>query len=389
MREALGPRTVLGYCTNVHAGSAWDQTRANLLAHAPAVRDAACPGELLGVGLWLSARSARELVEGGELGAVGDLLAAHGLLAYTFNGFPYGDFHRPVVKHDVYEPDWSAPERLRYTQDLVTILDGLLPQGATGSISTLPVGWQTIGADPARLEAARANLRTMAGHLRALEAETGRLIHVDLEPEPGCFLQRAADVVDLFRGLGGGGDITRYLRVCHDVCHAAVMFEDQRAVIGAYDAAGIAVGKVQVSSAVRVAFDELDPGARRAAAEELGAFSEKRYLHQTVVRDPSGRTEFFEDLPEALTQRANDPRGEWRVHYHVPVYLERFGKLLTTRGEITDALEALRGRVEHWEVETYAWEVLPAALRTGSLAEGIARELTWLRDHAAATVPRA
>jgi hypothetical protein len=30
-----------------------------------------------------------------------------------------------------------------------------------------------------------------------------------------------------------------------------------------------------------------------------------------------------------------------------------------------------------WEVETYAWGVLPAALRPDSLAAGIARELQW------------
>ena len=34
MRDALGPGTVLGYCTNVHAGATLGQTLANLETHA-------------------------------------------------------------------------------------------------------------------------------------------------------------------------------------------------------------------------------------------------------------------------------------------------------------------------------------------------------------------
>ena len=44
--------------------------------------------------------------------------------------------------------------------------------------------------------------------------------------------------------------------------------------------------------------------------------------------------------------------------------------------------ELLRG-IKHFEAETYAWEVLPEDLQIGELADGIARELAWLRDLAA------
>ena len=33
-------------------------------------------------------------------------------MPFTFNGFPYGDFHQSVVKHRVYEPTWADAERL-------------------------------------------------------------------------------------------------------------------------------------------------------------------------------------------------------------------------------------------------------------------------------------
>ena len=55
--------------------------------------------------------------------------------------------------------------------------------------------------------------------------------------------------------------------------------------------------------------------------------------------------------------------------------------LETTRDRIGECVHLLRGDgVRHWEVETYAWGVLPDALRCPTLAEGIARELTWFRD---------
>ena len=38
----------------------------------------------------------------------------------------------------------------------------------------------------------------------------------------------------------------------------------------------------------------------------------------------------------------------------------------------------------HWEVETYAWGVLPDKMKQGTLADGIADELRWLLQSVAA-----
>ncbi len=390
MADAPGPGTLLGYCTNVHAGATWPQTRENLLRHAVAVRERLSPGAPLPVGLWLAAPAARDLVASGRVGELRDFLAGNGLRPYTLNGFPWGDFHRPVVKHSVYEPDWSDPARVAYTHDLIAILDCILPAGEAGSISTLPVGWRTLAARPRALEAACRNLVAVGRHLSDLEEKSGRLVHLDLEPEPGCVLERSADVARFFAGRlvaeAHGLDVRRYLRVCHDICHAAVMFEEPGAALAHYDAEGIAIGKVQVSSALRVDFDALGAGERAAAAARLAEFREIRYLHQTVVRGRGGRLAFHDDLPDAFeATRGRPPAGEWRVHFHVPIHLDRVGPLLTTRGEIPATLALLRDReVAHWEVETYAWDVLPGDLRRATLAEGIAEELAWLRKAAAA-----
>jgi hypothetical protein len=376
-----------GYCTNVHAGADLDHTRANLERYALAVKRLASPDAPMGVGLWLSASAARRLVTEGRVGGWAAWLREVGLVPFTLNGFPFGDFHQPVVKHRVYYPTWAEPDRLNYTRDLIAILDGLLPPGLEGTISTLPLAWGNPAPEAAELARMASALRQLAGELARRERETGRQISLCLEPEPGCVLQRSEDVLRFFEEyLLPGQDeapLRRHLRVCHDICHQVVMFEDQAEVLASYRAAGIRVGKVQVSSAVC-----LPPGGsaeeHRAALAQLSEFAEDRYLHQTVIRD-GGRAApvFYEDLPAALTSaHAGQAGSGLRVHFHVPIYLERFGRLEASPWAIRECVSAVAAQADtaHFEVETYAWGVLPPELRQPDLASGIAREMTWFAD---------
>jgi hypothetical protein len=379
---------MLAYCTNVHAGAGLTQTWSNLERYATAVKARYRPGLPMGIGLWLSARAVRDLapVPGKRVGELAAWLREQGLIPFTFNGFPYGDFHQPVVKHQVYRPTWYDASRLAYTRELIRLLDALAPPGVAGSISTLPVAWREPGPTDAQWQRAACHLRQLAQELRQLEDSTGRLIYVCLEPEPGCVLQRGADLIDFCRRwLWPGGDertLRRYIRACHDICHGVVMDEDQAGLMADYRAAGLSVGKVQVSSAVCVPFEGMDPVQKTAAWRQLLGFAEDRYLHQTTIQPATGAAfHFFDDLPAALrwARTPEGARGTWRVHFHVPVYLEAFGLLRTSQGQIEEGLRVCRQLDDppHFEVETYAWEVLPEGLREPDLARGIAREMLW------------
>jgi hypothetical protein len=393
MLNVLGTNTTLGYCTNVHAGATFDEMRSNLLKYAVPVKQRVSPGEPMGVGLWLSADAARYAINNRT--ALADLkswMQGMGLLVYTVNGFPYGNFHEATVKDKVYQPDWTTDERYEYTLTLAKVLAELLPDGGTeGSISTLPLGWPAhsggTDADVHRIKSAAAGqLHNLVHELARLELDTGKHIHIDLEPEPGCILDTAKDVCDFFYQylLDSPDDVSvrGYLRVCHDVCHSAVMFEPQMEAMRAYREARIEIGKVQLSSAVRVPFDEMDFDERGEALAHLKSFEEDRYMHQTCIRQADGRTQYFDDLPEAIASCDNTPTGEWRVHFHVPVYLEQFGPIRTTQNDIAEFIRAIQGDEElhHYEVETYAWNVLPNELQREELADGIADELKWVRD---------
>jgi hypothetical protein len=404
----------VGYCTNVHPGTSLDAVLKNIQAHSVPVRQMLISsgglddGESLGLGLWLSESVAGELREPGNISRLRAKLEEGALLPFTLNGFPQGDFHQKVVKHAVYRPEWWRSERLEYTKSLVDILHSLLPSDVVGSISTLPIAWPTPLITEDQWRKAADNLLSLADYLETLEMKTGRQTVIAIEPEPGCELTDAASLRDFFeRRLltehHSRERVLRYLTVCHDICHSAVMFEDQRQELASYRELGMRVGKVQVSSAVEVVWDGLSEEHRIDLLARLQGFAEDRYLHQTTIsRDRNashpdsfvGRSQFelHEDLP-CLLEKFNNPSsllpsGTWRIHFHVPIFHESIGEFRTTRSHIETCLEILSDKhfedgffTGHFEIETYAWSVLPSKLRRDSLAEEVAAEFSWLLPH--------
>lgn len=386
-----------GYCTNVHAGTEMESIQENLRRYAVPARIEAGIADL-GIGLWLPATAAEQLA--GDTERFATFLHDHRLVPYTINGFPMQNFHDDVVKHAVYQPNWQDSARLRYTQQLADILAALLPEDQpVGSISTLPLGWPESAADAVAnadredgtiVEAAGKHFRELAEYLKKLESRTGRRIVIAIEPEPGCILDSTDDVIAFFADQLPGDAHRRYMTVCHDICHSAVMMEPQAEALLRLSAAGISIGKVQVSSAVVADWQSMAIGRRREAIEQLKQFAEDRYLHQTMRQTATGQRILTQDLPELLatTARDGDPvwgDDRWVVHFHVPVFLERFGHLTTSHAEVLDCLRVLAdpaNKIEftgHLEIETYAWSVLPASMRKRGLAEDIASELIWLR----------
>jgi hypothetical protein len=388
-RRELGQLT---YCTNIHPGETWPEVRAALSRHLPAIRSEAAPGRSFGVGLRLAAAAAKDLQNPDNMTELKSLLAAEDCYVFTINGFPYGGFHGTRVKEEVYAPDWSTAERLAYTDLLAEILARLLPEGTAGSISTVP---GTFGpwAD-GRVEAIADNLVRHAAHLAELERRTGRTIALALEPEPRCLLETIDETATFFetqlygaRAVSLMADVTRlspgaaaealrrHLGVCYDVCHAAVEFEDAKASIEKLRSKGIPVPKLQLSAALKI--DRIDA----ETARHLRPFDEPVYLHQVVARNGAGLTRYT-DLPQALADIDRTLGSEWRVHFHVPIFLEKMEHFSTTQDFLREVLALHRQRPisDHLEVETYTWDVLPESYRATPVAAAIARELGWVRQ---------
>jgi hypothetical protein len=171
-------------------------------------------------------------------------------------------------------------------------------------------------------------------------------------------------------------DVRRHIGLCFDACHMAVEFEEADQALARLDAAGIRICKVQISSALRV-----DP-ADLKAMQALDAFAEGTYLHQVVERSPAGVTRYV-DLPEAIAAARTTAvdSGEWRVHFHVPIFLAAMQQFGTTQPQLAATIAALKHRAScpYLEVETYTWEVLPPEYRTSDVCTAIARELSWVK----------
>jgi sugar phosphate isomerase/epimerase len=358
------------YCTNIHPGESWEESVAAVRTFVPVVRAACAPDVPFPVGLRLSGRAAQAGLEGGPEvpRRFGAWLAANGLYVDTVNGFPYGRFHQVPVKEQVYLPDWRDPERAAHSLRLARLLAGWLPPGATGSISTVPLGFRR-GFPEADLPLALSRLGRTLAELADLEEETGRRVRLSVEAEPGCLVETTPQLVELFTRLDPSPRQARHLAVCYDCCHQALQFEEPGESLDLLAAKGIPIGHVQVSSALHL--DGADLG-------RLARFVEPVYLHQAVGRRRDGSLVRFDDLPQAL---AAPPDGvtAWRVHFHLPVFLERLPECLATQAFLREALPRFAPDLP-LEVETYTFEVLPPELKAPRVTDSIIREIAWVES---------
>ncbi len=385
----------LCYCTNIHAGETWENIRASLDEFVPPIKAAVAPGEPMGIGLRLSGQAAREARKPESISAFREQLSALGAYIFTINAFPYGPFHGTRVKEQVYLPDWRERERVAFTADSAEVLAAVLPDGLEGSISTVPGAFKTNAETRDAVESIATNLMSAVADLVDVERRTGKRIALALEPEPCCFLETTDETVAFFEGVllkpdtlaalarAAGVDrreaetmLRRHLGVCYDICHGSIEYEDIPASLDRLLAAGISVPKIQLSAAMRA------PKMTKELIAAVMRYDDGVYLHQTIVRNSSGLTRFV-DLPEAVSAfESGDAGGEWRIHCHVPVFLDNLGDIGSTRADLVATLGALREkpRSRHLEVETYTWDVLPDHVRTGSKAADIAREIAFCRQ---------
>jgi len=376
----------LSYCTNVHPGLTTAEILQKLDEFTLPIQEQL--GEQLAAGLWLAEPVIREILsETDGIARFADELQQRGLMCYTLNAFPYGNFHSERVKENVYLPDWSQPERLEYTKGCARVLAALLPEGTEGSISTVPLGFKGFEHPRDFRKVCIENLIELAVFLKQLKEETGRTIRLAIEPEPFCEIEFTWELIAHFEWLYKRaadkqllGVVREYIGACYDVCHQAVEFEDIPGSIRQITHAEIRINKIHISNAIELA----NPWENEAGRTQLAEYAEPRYLHQTIgclkngdlIRQPDLVQEYLlEPNPASMKEIER-----LRVHFHVPVNAESLGSLGTTYRELRQALATVKDLdyAPHLEVETYTWEVLPGDQKP-SLVDGLTRELQAAR----------
>ncbi|WP_187263366.1 metabolite traffic protein EboE [Pontibacter beigongshangensis] len=390
----------LTYCTNIHPGETWEAVFETLSLHLPVLKQQLSPEQPFGVGLRLSNQASKDILQGQQLQKFGQWLQEQGMYVFTMNGFPYGGFHGQVVKDAVHQPDWTTEARLQYTIRLAHILAALLPDSLEGGISTSPLSYKPWLTTPEKTEAAFAqsarHLIDLTEELIRLKKETGKTIHIDLEPEPDGLIENSRELIDFFqqRLLPEGvrqlqerlpiseseakEAIATHMQVCYDVCHFALAYEQHAEALASFKAAGIRIGKVQLSAALKTLLPP-EVAARTALAQRLQEFAESTYLHQVIERHTDGTFTQYPDLGVALPHIQKPEAAEWRTHFHVPLFTQTYNSLHSTQRDIVEVLGLLlqEKHTQHLEVETYTWGVLPEELKK-NLTVSIQRELEWV-----------
>ena len=393
----------LSYCSNIHAGESWDATFRNLKIYIPEVKKRLEHKGPFGIGLRLSQEASVVLERPDILQEFRDWLKQTNAYVFTLNCFPYGGFHRTKVKEQVHAPDWTTEARRDYTIRCFRILAQLLPEGMEGGISTSPLTYRHwFSTDVEKEEAfaqATAHLIEVVEELVRLRRETGKLLHLDIEPEPDGLLENSEELIcyfkdwlltkgkaELAKKLGivekeAAALILDHLQVCYDVCHFAIGYEKPKETFQKLKKAGIGIGKIQLSAALKLLIPD-SPFERFSIGKRLEEFADTTYLHQVVGRTKEEGLKSYPDLPQALAQLGDTQDLEWRVHFHVPIFLENYGTFQSTQEDIVEVLKLVKAdssMTKHLEVETYTWEVLPEDTHL-TLGEAISRELAWVRE---------
>ena len=387
----------LSYCTNIHPGSDWESTFSSLKMFVPDIKKKVSPNASFGLGLRLSNKASEELNDANHLSEFKSWLSQNDVYVFTMNGFPYGNFHDERVKDNVHAPDWTTNERLVYTKRLFSQLEKLLPNRMSGGISTSPISYKYWhNSEVKRQEAFETGAKHLAEiilQLLEIESRTGKYLHLDIEPEPDGLLENSAEVLEFFsnylipiaseilrkKSSVATTDleytIKRYITVCYDICHFSLAYEEPEFTFKKFATAGIRIGKIQVSAALKIVYSEADA---EHIWDSLGQFNEPTYLHQ-VTEQVNGVVKTYNDLPIVLEARKKFT--ELRAHFHVPIFLEQFGKLYATQDHILKVVAYLKENhvSEHLEIETYTWDVLPLELKK-DLSESIVREINWLKE---------
>lgn len=388
----------LTYCSNIHPGEKWEDHFRSLRENLPFIKSKLSPDQPFGLGLRIANEASLALSQPKNLAQFKDWLLAEDIYVFVINGFPFGGFHNTVVKDQVHAPDWTTTDRKDYTIRLFRILSELLPADMEGGVSTPPLSyspwWPTETEKLFATEKATGNLLLILDELLEIKNTKGQVLHLDIEPEPDGILDNINDFVNWYKAslLPTGiaylvskyqvseedarNTILTHIRLCYDICHAAVGFEEPETILASLNEIGIRTGRIQISSALKVDFAKDREGRLNA----IKAFDEPVYLHQVVAQTSGNELLHFTDLPEAV-ENFGDKHAEWRVHFHVPLFIETYGLLGSTRNDIVRTLELHKKEpfTRFLEVETYTWGVLPDDMQK-PIGESIVRELEWVKE---------
>lgn len=318
----------------------------------------------IGLGLCFSNKIVNEILYNDNLKNFSSWCKDNFIYISSINGFVFKSFHKKKIKEFIYYPDWTSRHRLNYTQNIISVLNSFDNDLNDFSISTIPISfkrWVNLKNKKYIYFISSFNLLKVVNHLFLIRKNTNKLIHIDIEPEPSCFIENINDYIyfyyfwllPIFKFFFNIEELIlkEYINLCYDICHFSVNYDNHLNIIKLIKENDVVIGKIQVSSAL-----EIFNSNNINVINDLSFLFKSKFLHQNSYFY-SGKLRKNLDLCNLYYSNFDSVR----IHCHMPLYMDVYKKnIRTTSYETKNTLSLLLKNfsTKHIEIETYTYDML-------------------------------
>ncbi len=328
--------------------------------------------ESFAIGIWVNKNFLAFLEEQKNLNTLKEKMEQEKIYTYSFNVFPFEQFHDASIKEKVYFPDWMENARVDFTCRAARLLSRLIPDEVQGSLSTVP-GTYTDKISKHNLSVIQKNFLKTGQFLASLFQDTGKKILLAVEPEPDCLWSSARDFTDFYSThLAEFPNKAEYIGICYDTAHHELAEDGPGKQFDYCIINNVNIAKIQFSSALG--------SPENSSKDELAKFADEVYLHQTKIFKNNKIIAKFADLPHALAKA--DRNLHWKIHYHIPLYVNKMPHgLIAEKHELETVLKKCKEKPEicsNLEIETYTYDILPNNVKISPIEKSMAEEYSFI-----------
>jgi hypothetical protein len=378
----------LSYCTNIHFGESWEEVFYILKFHSRKLRNAFLKMDQFGIGLRLSNSSIINLSKSSFFFDFLFWLKINNFYIKSVNGFPYSFFGSNYIKDNVYLPDWSNFKRYIYSRRIIILFSNFLNKNNFGGISTLPLSYKYFFCNYSYNNLYIKSIKYLYSLLILLNdiyVNNKIFIHLDIEPEPDCVVSNTLDYINFFKKWLLDRIILyflkkkihmfilNYFRICFDICHSSVEFESICQSFNSIFLFNIKFGKFQISSSLKI--DKMN----FYNSYVFSYLPETPYIHQVYGKTFYDNIITYKDISLAHILLYKKKIVEYRIHYHVPIFFDKYEIFESTQQYIIEFFKLLKKRNAFYifEIETYTFDILPCYLKLNILYS-LKREYDWV-----------
>lgn len=364
----------LTYCSNIFKEKTWKNLFCKLKKYITNLRKFFIKKHI-GLSLCLSNSLTNEIKKPDNISSLKTWLKKNSLYISSINGFVYQTFHQKSIKENIYLPDWTSKKRLIFTQNIIHILKNIIKKNHDGSISTLPISYKLWTKDNHKhyvLYKTSKHLSDLLILLINIKKQTKNIIHLDIEPEPQCTIETYKEthaffehwllpickkhLIPKYKKQHLITHIYKHIKICYDICHFSVNFENHKEILNSIKQSKIKIGKIQISSALKI---DLNNNNKTSQLKTLLALQNSPFLHQTTEK-VANKIKKYPDVKYILETFKQKAQGELRIHCHISIHEKIYKNIETTYQETQETLKVFLKtlHIKHIEIETYTHNII-------------------------------